>query len=227
MSRFIFLWFISVLCISCGGESAEKNDSKSDAATQTTSAAQKTNEKKKSILFFGDSISAAYGLDKSEGFVNIVRERIDSLGLNYKVVNAGVSGETTAGGKGRIDWILKQPIDIFVLELGGNDALRGLAVKSSYDNLEYVIKKVKEKYPACKIVLAGMMAPPNMGESFTKPFAEMYPKLAKAHNTSLIPFILDGVAGMPDLNQKDGIHPTAEGHKILADNVWKVIEELL
>ena len=232
MSRFVFLWFISGLIsisfISCTGEnSTNKNTASTDKATQAGPAEKKADEKKKSILFFGDSISAAYGLDKSEGYVNLVRERIDSLGLNYKVVNAGVSGETTAGGKGRIEWILKQPIDIFVLELGGNDALRGLAVKSSYDNLEYVIQKVKEKYPSAKIVLAGMQAPPNMGESFTKPFAEMYPKLAKAYNTSLIPFILDGVGGIPKLNQKDGIHPTAEGHKILADNVWKVMEDLL
>ncbi len=232
MSRFIFLWFISVLIsfsfVSCSGESTNENSSAaSDKTTQSGPTVQKTNEKKKSILFFGDSISAAYGLDKSEGYVNLVRERIDSLGLNYKVVNAGVSGETTAGGKGRIEWILKQPVDVFVLELGGNDALRGIAVEASYSNLEYVIKKVKEKYPNCKIVLAGMMAPPNMGESFTKPFAAMYPKLAKAYKTSLIPFILDGVAGMPELNQKDGIHPTAEGHQILADNVWKVIKDLL
>ncbi len=232
MSRFVILWFISGLIsisfISCSGEkSTNPNNSSSDKATQAAPASTKTAEKKKSILFFGDSISAAYGLDKSEGFVNLIRKRIDSLGLNYKVVNAGVSGETTAGGKGRIDWILKQPIDIFVLELGGNDALRGLAVESSFSNLEYVIEKVKEKYPAAKIVLAGMQAPPNMGENFTKPFAAMYPKLAKKHNTSLIPFILDGVGGIPKLNQKDGIHPTAEGHQILADNVWKVIEDLL
>lgn len=232
MSRFIFLWFISGLLsmsfISCSGENTKNNsEANSDTTTASKSAAQKSNEKKKAILFFGDSISAAYGLDKSEGYVNLIRERIDSLGLNYRVVNAGVSGETTAGGKGRIDWILKQKVDVFVLELGGNDALRGLSVESSYDNLEFVIKKVKEKYPACKIVLAGMMAPPNMGESFTKPFAAIFPKLAKAHNTSLIPFILDGVAGMPDLNQKDQIHPTAEGHKILAENVWKVIKDIL
>ena len=232
MSRFIFLWFIggliSMSLISCAGEkTSESNTAASDKTTQSGPADSKTNEKKKSILFFGDSISAAYGLDKSEGYVNLVREKIDSLGLNYKVVNAGVSGETTAGGKGRIDWILKQPIDIFVLELGGNDALRGIAVESSYANLEYVIKRVKEKYPSAKVVLAGMQAPPNMGVTFTKPFAEMYPKLAKVHNTSLIPFILDGVGGIPSLNQKDGIHPTAEGHKILAENVWKVIKDLL
>lgn len=226
MFRIIFLWFVAISLVGCSGETATNNaSSKSDTATEKT--AQKSAEKKKSILFFGDSITAAYGLDKSEGYVHEIRERIDSLGLNYKVVNAGVSGETTAGGKGRIDWILRQPIDVFILELGGNDALRGIEVQSSYENLEFIIQKVKEKYPSCKIVLAGMMAPPNMGESFTKPFAEMYPKLAKAYNTSLIPFILDGVGGIPKLNQKDGIHPTAKGHQILADNVWKVIEGLL
>ena len=154
-------------------------------------------------------------------------KRIDSLGLDYKVVNAGVSGETTSGGNSRIDWLLKQPLDIFVLELGGNDGLRGIPVSETKKNLQAILDKVKAKYPDAKRVLAGMQIPPNMGQKYATEFKEVYADIAKKNDVTLIPFLLEGVGGESKLNQTDGIHPTAEGHKILAENVWVRIKDLL
>lgn len=152
---------------------------------------------------------------------------MDSLNLPYRCINAGLSGETTADGKNRIDWVLKQPMDIFVLELGANDALRGLPVKASRENLQTIITKVKTRYPDCKIVLAGMLAPPNLGATYTNAFRQMYADLARINKAALIPFLLDGVGGVPALNLEDGIHPNVEGQKIVAENVWKVLKPLL
>jgi len=182
----------------------------------------------KTIIFFGNSLSAAYGLDPAQGFVGLIEKRIDSLNLNYKVVNAGNSGETTSGGKERIGWILEnyQP-DIFVLELGGNDALRGLPVAEAEANLQAIIDAVENKLPSAKILLAGMLAPPNMGNKYTSKFAAMYPSLAKKNNAALIPFLLDKVGGQPELNLPDGIHPNVEGHLIVTETIWKELERLL
>ena len=138
-----------------------------------------------------------------------------------------MSGETTADGKNRVDWVLQQPVDIFVLELGGNDALRGLPVKASRENLQTIIDKVKARYPNCKIVLAGMQAPPNLGPAYTKGFRQMYPELAQRNGTALVPFLLENVGGIASLNLEDGIHPNVEGQKIVAENVWKVLKPLL
>lgn len=181
---------------------------------------------RKNIVFFGNSLTAAYQLSPEQGFPALIQEKIDSLGLPYTCVNAGLSGETTADGVARIDWILQQPVDIFVLELGGNDALRGLPLAESKKNLQAIIDKVKAKYPDCKIVVAGMMAPPNLG-SYAKDFQKIFPEIAKKNNAALIPFLLEGVGGDPKLNLPDGIHPTAEGHKILAETVWKTLKPLL
>jgi len=200
-----------------------------EASTDASSVSGKsTVTKRKTIVFFGNSLSAGYGLDPEEGFVGLIEQRIDSLDLNYKVVNAGNSGETTSGGKERIGWILEnyQP-DIFVLELGGNDALRGLPVKNAEENLQYIIDEVKEKNPSTKILLAGMMAPPNMGNNYTTKFAAIYPRLASKNNADLIPFLLDKVGGQPQLNLPDGIHPNVEGHRIVRENIWVVLEKML
>ena len=178
-------------------------------------------------MFFGDSLTAGYGLDPAQGFASLIQKKIDTLGLEYEVVNAGLSGETTAGGNSRIDWILRQPIDVFILELGGNDGLRGIDPSASFKNLQSIIDKVKAKYPAAKIVLAGMEAPPNMGDDFTSEFRAMYPKLAKTNDTALIPFLLDKVGGIPELNQADGIHPTAKGHQLVTENIWPVLKEVI
>ena len=183
--------------------------------------------KRKNIIFFGNSLTAGYGLEEDQSFPSLIQDRIDSLKLPYHVVNAGVSGETTADGKSRIDWVLKQHVDIFVLELGANDVLRGLDIKQSEENLRNILLSVKNKYPEVKIVIAGMQAPTNMGNSYTKTFAAIYPKLAKEFNAALIPFLLSDVATIPSLNLADGKHPNAEGQKIVRDNVWTELQRLL
>lgn len=179
------------------------------------------------ILFFGDSLTAGYGLSPEEAFPTLVEKSLVEKGKPVKVVNAGLSGETTAGGLTRIDWVLRQPVDIFVLELGANDGLRGLPIEQTEKNLQAIIDKVKSKYPKAKIVLAGMMVPPNMGPDYTEKFRKIFPMIAKKNQATLIPFLLQDVAGDSKLNQADGIHPNVEGHKIVARNVVKVIEPLL
>ncbi|MGE0590025.1 MAG: arylesterase [Cyclobacteriaceae bacterium] len=181
----------------------------------------------KTILFFGDSITAGYGLSMEEAYPSHVEKALKDKGLEVKVVNAGLSGETSAGGLSRIDWVLRQQVDVFVLELGANDGLRGLPLSQTRSNLQSIIDKVKVKNPNVKIVLAGMMVPPNMGKEYTSEFRNIYPDLAKKNNATLIPFLLDGVAGDDKLNIADGIHPNVEGHKIVAGNVVRIIEPLL
>jgi acyl-CoA thioesterase-1 len=181
----------------------------------------------KVILFYGDSLTAGYGLSPEEAFPALVEKKLNKAEKKVKVVNAGLSGETSAGGLSRIDWILRQPVDIFVLELGANDGLRGLPVDQTRKNLQGIIDKVKAKYPNCKIVLAGMMVPPNMGKEYTEDFKRVYPDLASKNKATLIPFILDSVGGIEKLNQPDGIHPNAEGHQIISNKIAPVFEKLL
>lgn len=179
------------------------------------------------ILFFGDSLTAGYGLSPEEAFPTLVEKSLIEKGKPCKVVNAGLSGETSAGGLTRIDWVLRQPVDVFVLELGANDGLRGLPLEQTEKNLQAIIDKVKTKSPKTKIVIAGMLVPPNMGPDYTEKFKKIFPALAKKYNATLIPFLLQDVAGDAKLNQPDGIHPNVEGHKIVAKNIVKVIEPLL
>lgn len=182
----------------------------------------------KNILFFGNSLTAGYGLDdQAEAFPALIQHKIDSLKLPYKITNAGLSGETTSGGKTRIDWLLKQRVDVFVLELGANDGLRGISVTETSRNLQAILDKVKAKYPEAKLVLTGMQMPPSMGQQYTSSFKAIFPQLAEKNKIAFVPFLLQGVGGDPKLNQGDGIHPTAEGHKILAENVWIVLEKVL
>jgi len=182
----------------------------------------------KTILFFGNSLTAGYGLDDpSESFPARIQEKIDSLKLPYKIVNAGLSGETTAGGKSRIDWSLKQKVDIFVLELGANDGLRGIPPTETRANLQAILQKVKAKYPEAKQILLGMEVPPNMGDAYVTQFRAIFRQVAEKNDVAFVPFLLDGVAGVPSLNQKDGIHPTGKGYKIVAENVWEVLKEEL
>ena len=213
-----------VVFVSCG----QNNESRENVKTDTAALKNDTvAAKKKTIVFFGNSITAGYGLDLSEAFPALIQERLDSMNMPYKVVNAGVSGETSSGGRRCIDWILKQEVDIFVLELGGNDGLRGIPITETKKNLQTIIDKVKGKYPDAKIIITGMQIPPNMGKKYTTEFRSMYPDLAKQNNISIVPFILEGVGGNAELNLSDGIHPTAEGHRILANNVWNVLKGLL
>jgi acyl-CoA thioesterase-1 len=216
---------LAVFVLSLFACQSETPQDKSPQSQSTTPAAPAV--PKKNIVFFGNSLTAAYQLSPEQGFTAILQRRIDSLGMPYTCVNAGLSGETTADGVNRVDWVLQQPVDIFVLELGGNDALRGLPITESKKNLQVMLDKVKAKYPASKLVVAGMMAPPNLGATYTNAFRDMYPDLAKKNNAILIPFLLDGVGGIPDLNLPDGIHPNVEGQKIVAENVWKVLKGIL
>jgi acyl-CoA thioesterase-1 len=156
-----------------------------------------------------------------------LQSKIDAARWNYTVVNAGVSGDTSADGLNRINWLLKRKIDFLILELGGNDGLRGIPVSATKSNLQSIIDRVRQKYPQAQLILAGMQMPPNMGENYTKAFQEIFPDLARKNQAALIPFLLEGVGGQADLNQPDRIHPTVEGHKIVADNVWKVLQPLL
>ena len=184
-------------------------------------------QEKPGILFFGNSLTAGLGVDPQHAFPNLIGQKIMELGKDYEVINAGLSGETSAGGLGRIDWVLNQPFDIFILELGANDGLRGLAIESTRSNLQGIIDKVVTKNPNAQIIIAGMMVPPNMGEVYSAEFLKVFPELATKNNALLIPFLLNDVAGNPDLNLADGIHPNIEGHKIVAENVWKVLRPLL
>ncbi|MFQ5637942.1 MAG: arylesterase [bacterium] len=195
-----------------------------------TSASGFGSEKKnspKTILFFGNSLTAGYGIGPSLAFPALIQQKIDSLAWEFEVINAGLSGETSSGGLRRVDWLLKRRIDILVLELGGNDALRGISLELTKKNLQEIIDKTKAKYPKVKIIIAGMQAPPNLGQTYTSQFRAIFPDLAENNHESLIPFLLEGVAGESALNLPDRIHPTAEGHKIVAALVWKVLKPLL
>lgn len=216
---------VMALLSGCGNNAEKTNDTTKQKREQLPQEAGK--EKAKTIVFFGNSLTAGYGVDPSEAFPALVQDKIDSLELPYKVVNAGLSGETTAGGKSRIDWILRQPVDIFVLELGGNDGLRGIPIAETSKNLQAIIDRVREKYPHVKIILAGMQVPPNMGKNYASAFRVVFQQLAANNQIDLIPFLLENVGGISSLNQADGIHPNPEGHKIVAENVWRVLHGLL
>jgi acyl-CoA thioesterase-1 len=183
--------------------------------------------KQKTILFFGNSLTAGYGINPDVAFAGLTQNRLDSLGKDYRVINGGLSGETTAGGLSRLDWFLEDEPAIFVLELGGNDGLRGILPAESKKNLIGIIDKVRSKYPDTKIILAGMQIPPNMGVEYTEEFKSIYPEVAAEKNVTLIPFLLVNVGGIPELNLPDGIHPTVEGHKIVFETVWPFIEKLI
>lgn len=225
MNKAFFLLSFLFLMVMAGcnnNTTAEQADT--NAATQDT-AVQKGATK--TILFFGNSLTAGYGLEPAQAFPALIQKKIDSLNLPYTTVNAGVSGETSSGGNSRIDWILKQPVDVFVLELGANDGLRGIPVAETKKNLQAIIDKVKAKYPQAKIIIAGMQVPPNMGPEYSADFRNLFPTLAKENNAALIPFLLEGVGGEARLNLEDGIHPTAEGHVILAETIWRVLQPQL
>jgi acyl-CoA thioesterase-1 len=195
--------------------------------TESTDSLAITDTISKTILFFGNSLTAGLGVEPEEAFPAIIENKIDSLKLPYTVINAGLSGETTAAGKARINWLLKQRVDVFVLELGANDGLRGIPVSETSKNLQSIVDQVKGKYPAVKLVMTGMEVPPNMGGKYASEFRIIFKQIAEKNNMFLVPFLLDKVGGVPDLNQPDGIHPTPEGHKILAENVWVVLKDVL
>lgn len=220
--RYIFIFLLLLAC-------KESEKSKAEPREALPNEAESTQEEgtEDIVLFFGDSLTAGYGLEPEQAFPALIGARLDSLGYNYRVVNAGLSGETTAGGANRLDWVLRQPVSVFILELGANDGLRGIPLSETRKNLEDMIRRVRESDPNTRILLAGMQIPPNMGPDYTAEFRRIFPELAEKYELLLIPFLLEGVGGMPELNQDDGIHPTAEGHRILAENVWEVLEPAL
>jgi acyl-CoA thioesterase-1 len=228
MLRINIVSFLSLLLIlaACNNEQTTKNQQNIDSLSVGIKAVEQTSNQK-NILFFGTSLTAGLGLDPQEAYPALIQQKIDSLNLPYKVINGGLSGETSAGGKSRIDWLLKQPITIFVLELGANDGLRGLSVKETTANLQDIIDKVKTKNPDVKLVMEGMQMPPNMGQTYTAEFKAIFKNLAEKNKMVYVPFLLEGVGGVSKLNQKDGIHPTVAGHIILAENVWVKLKEVL
>ena len=223
----MFRYFILVLLlVSCGDEASKKTQQEQQETTKTE--VTETNTATKTILFFGDSLTAGFGLDDSnDAYPTIIQSIIDSLDLDYVVVNSGLSGETTSGGLGRINWVLNQKVDVFVLELGANDGLRGISLAETRENLQAIIDAVRKKYPEIPIILAGMQLPPNLGQDYTEEFKSIFEELAKKNALEIIPFLLKDVGGIPELNLDDGIHPNVEGQKIVANNVWVVLEPLL
>ena len=225
--RYPLIWsLVFALLGACNNRPNSNAASDAVSGKENTGAVPQT-AVRKNIIFFGNSLTAAYQLSPEQGFTALLQHKIDSLQLPYRCVNAGLSGETTADGVNRVDWVLDQGAAVFVLELGGNDALRGLPVTNSKQNLQTIIDKVKAKYPDCKIIVAGMLAPPNLGTAYTHAFRDMYPALAKTNKAALIPFLLEGVAADPALNLEDGIHPNPAGHKIVAETIWKVLRKEL
>lgn len=223
----ILLFFITFL-IAC--DSSQKGNAnitiKQETASNVATKASDSKEKK-SILFFGDSLTAGYGLDEEEAYPYLIQEKIDSAALDYSVVNAGISGETTAEGLARIEWVLSQKVDVFFLALGANDMLRGLDYNLTEKNLNQIIEKVKATYPNAEIIIAGMYAPDNMGKEYSKGFAALFKTLSVQHGTYFMPFLLKDVAGIGSLNQSDGKHPNSNGSQIIAKNVWKMIQPVL
>jgi len=219
-------FFLLLLIIQCK-EAPKSSGDTSTTESETENAQAVSSMDDTIILFFGDSLTAGYGIELEEAFPALIQQRLDSLEMDYTVINSGLSGETTAGGLNRINWVLNQKVDVFVLELGANDGLRGIPLDQTKNNLQAIIDYVKEKNPQTQIVLAGMQIPPNMGPEYTQEFRTIFPELAEKNNIPLIPFLLDGVAGIPELNLEDGIHPTPEGHQIVEENVWSVLKEVV
>ena len=179
------------------------------------------------ILFVGTSLTAGYGLQPEQAFPARIQARIDSEGLAYRVVNAGVSGETSAGALRRMDWLLRQPVAILVLETGANDGLRGQDVEATRANIQAIFDRLRREPSPPKVLLLGMEAPPNLGADYARRFRGIFAELARGNQAAFVPFLLDGVAGLASLNQADGIHPTAEGHERVAETVWKALRPML
>jgi acyl-CoA thioesterase-1 len=217
---------------SCQGASPPPDTSAAATPTPPPTAgggpgAHEAAENRPVILFVGTSLTAGYGLDPSVAYPARIQEMVDAAGLDYRVVNAGVSGETSAGALRRMDWLLRQPVAVLVLETGANDGLRGQDPEATRANIQAIFDRARRQDPPPQLVLVAMEALPNYGERYREHFRAIYPELAQANGAALVPFFLEGVAGRAELNQADGIHPTAEGHARVAENVWKVLKPLL
>ncbi len=209
---------IAIAVAACGAD---------DGARGAEAPAPPAEGERSRVVFLGTSLTAGLGLDPEQAYPAVIQRKIDSAGLPFEAVNAGVSGETSAGARRRVDWLLRQPVSVLVIETGANDGLRGLQVDSLRANIQFIIDEARKLSPSPAIVLLGMRAPPNLGLGYARRFREVYPELAEENDLPLVPFLLDGVAGVGGLNQADMIHPTAKGQQRMADVVWKVLEPVL
>jgi len=207
-----------------GGSRTEASPS---PGASPTAAAPAPADDRPVILFLGTSLTAGLGLDPEEAYPALLQQKIDAAGLRYRVVNAGVSGETSAGARRRLGWLLRQPVAVLLVETGANDGLRGQEPEATRESIQAIFDEAKRQQPPPKLLLAAMEALPNYGEDYRRRFRAVYPELAKANGATLVPFLLDGVAGEARLNQPDGIHPTAEGHALVAANVWESLRPVL
>ena len=223
----VILLFTTFLITSCKGDNKNQNSEIKDVVnTETVNESPKPLDKKV-IMFYGNSLTAGYRLEESESFPSIIEDKIDSLEMNYSVINAGLSGDTSYDGLKRLDWVLNSKVDIFILELGANDMLRGLPLKNTRENLNAIVQKVKTKYPDAVIGLCAMAGAPNMGADYVVEFEKIYKDISYLEGVNYIPFFLEGVAGHPELLLTDGKHPNAEGQKIVAENIWSSLKNLL
>ena len=223
MARKILFLILGVSLAACGSSSEES----ADAVADRSQAVAVLPAERPVVLFLGTSLTAGLGLEAEEAYPALIQRRIDEAGLPFRAVNAGVSGETSAGGLRHIDWLLRESVAVLVIELGANDGLRGLDTDQLRSNLREIIERTRAAHPDARIVIGGMAAPPNLGTSYTRAFREVFVELADEYGAVLIPFLLDGVGGVPQLNQADGIHPTAEGQQLIAESVWVVLEPVL
>jgi len=221
---------VAVLGSGCRGDAPETDrldSSSAPVASASPAPAEAVGDERPAILFVGTSLTAGLGLDPSEAYPAVVQRKIDVAGLDYRVVNAGVSGETSAGAVRRMDWLLRQSVGVLVVETGANDGLRGQDPEATRANIQAILGRAREQDPPPRLVVVAMEALPNYGEDYRRRFRAIYPAVSEANDAVLVPFFLEGVAGNPELNQPDGIHPTAEGHAVVADNVWKVLAQVL
>ena len=212
-----WLWCLVVVLLTCGVAKIAS----AQTSPVTAPVALRT------VVVLGDSLAAGYGVDSAEAFPALLQQKISVAGLPFKIVNAGVSGDTTAGGLRRLDWVLKRPVDVLLIELGGNDGLRGLAPETTRTNLQAIIDKTRQQRPGARFVIAGMQMPPNLGADFIRKFERVFPEVAKANGAALIPQLLAGVGGDPKLNLPDRIHPTPQGHQLVTETVWKILRPVL
>ena len=221
-----FLTTLTVVVAGCSDSEAPRSDADARAATGVAVRPQPEPERSRArIVFLGDSLTAGLGLPREQSVPSLIQERLLTEGFRYDVVNAGVSGDTSAGGLSRLDWSIEGDVAVLVLELGANDGLRGLPVAQLKRNLTEIITRARQRGIA--VVLTGMEAPPNYGAAYTSEFRQAYRDLAEEHDVVFVPFFLDGVAGIASLNNADGIHPNAEGATIIAQRLWGVLEPLL
>jgi acyl-CoA thioesterase I len=213
------------LAAACGRDAANTGKQEAAPAASSFPATAAAPDARPRLVFLGDSLTAGLGLSPEQAYPTLIQQKIDADSLDYQVVNAGVSGDTSAGGLSRLDWALEGDVRVMVVALGGNDGLRGLPAAELKKNLGTIIERAQAKHVG--VVLAGMEAPPNFGQDYIVQFHKVYPELARQYGVPLVPFLLQGVAGIDGLNQRDGIHPTAEGARTVADNVWTVLRPML